>query len=107
MSHETRALAASPPFRKRLRLILTAVMIAVFHIDIGIGVSAILNIRSGEPDLYHNQHLRLLIGSVGGILVSAAMLMQWWAQPRWLKALGYVCLLLSFLSIFWSFYLAK
>jgi hypothetical protein len=56
------------------RRILTVTMLIVLVVEAGLAATAFGAVARGEPDGYHNQHLRLLSGSLGGFFIAAALL---------------------------------
>ncbi len=96
-----------PRFYKGIIIPATIGMVVVMVMHAYIGVLTFLEYQAGEADQYHSQHLRLIAGSMNGVLFGAAMLVLCWAKKRWLQTVGCVLMILFMAAVMWQYRLAK
>jgi hypothetical protein len=92
---------------KRRRRILTVTILIVLVVEVGLAASALMAVARVEPDGYHNQHLRLFSGSLGGVFIAAAMLAQLRARVGHVSGMQIAFILAALGALGWSTLLSK
>ena len=79
-----------------LRWLLLGLLVA----QLGIIISVLRDVAHHVPEFYPNQHLRLLLGSLTGCAIVAAMLTNRLSVKWWLLALTFTLLTANFVMRF-------
>ena len=73
----------------------------------GVAIVAARAIAVGEPDSYHNQHLRLLANSLTGLFLAAGQLLLWRARFTSFPKLGWMLWVAVLGTLTWSVWLSR